>query len=320
MSAFCKRISEASWFSYFIFGVIIAAGVVVGLQTYKEFEAEHHMLLSFLDTIILGVFALEVLIKIIAEGKTPWRYFLDPWNVFDFTIVAICLLPIQNNEFVAVLRLARVLRVMKLVSAIPRLQILVGAVLKSIPSIGYVSLLAMLLFYIYGCMGTFIFSENDPAHFRNLQISMLSLFQALTLEDWADLMYINMYGSANYGYDDATYAALANIGIEKSSIVSKESPIVACLYFLSFIVTGAMIVLNLFIGVVLSGMEEAKKDQVLDDALKRRNSSDIDIKDEILMMENQLKEMSDKLSQNLLVLSKRVKENSDNINKITDDG
>ena len=320
MSAFCKRISEASWFSYFIFGVIIAAGVVVGLQTYKEFEAEHHMLLSFLDTIILGVFALEVLIKIIAEGKTPWRYFLDPWNVFDFTIVAICLLPIQNNEFVAVLRLARVLRVMKLVAAIPRLQILVGAVLKSIPSIGYVSLLAMLLFYIYGCMGTFIFSENDPAHFRNLQISMLSLFQALTLEDWADLMYINMYGSANYGYDDATYAALANIGIEKSSIVSKESPIVACLFFLSFIVTGAMIVLNLFIGVVLSGMEEAKKDQALDDALKRRNSSDIDIKEEILIMEDQLKEMSEKLSQNLLILSKRVKENSDNINKITDDG
>ena len=320
MIAFCKRLSEANWFSCFIFGVIIAAGVVVGLQTYKGFEAEHHTLLSSLDTIILSIFALEVLIKIIAEGKTPWRYFWDPWNIFDFTIVTVCLLPIQNNEFVAVLRLARVLRVMKLVSAIPRLQILVGAVLKSIPSIGYVALLSMLLFYIYGCMGTFIFSENDPFHFRNLQISMLSLFQALTLEGWTELMYINMYGSANYGYDDATYAALANIGIEKSSIISKESPIVACLFFLSFIVTGAMIVLNLFIGVVLSGMEEAKKDQALDNALKRRNSSDIDIKEEILMMEDQLKEMSEKLSQNLLILSKRVKENSDNINKITDDG
>jgi len=320
MIALCKRITEANWFSYFIFGVIVAAGIVVGLQTYKGFEEEHHTLLSALDSIILSIFALEVLIKIIAQGKTPWRYFLDPWNIFDFTIVTVCLLPIQNNEFVAVLRLARVLRVMKLVSAIPRLQILVGAILKSIPSIGYVSLLATLLFYIYGCMGTFIFSENDPAHFRNLQISMLSLFQALTLEDWADLMYINMYGSANYGYDDATYAALANIGIEKSSIISKESPIVACLYFLSFIVTGAMIVLNLFIGVVIGGMEEAKKDRALEDALKRRNSGDIDIKEEILMMENQLKEMSEKLSQNLLILSKRVKENSDNINKITDDG
>ena len=320
MSAFCKRISEASWFSYFIFGVIIAAGVVVGLQTYKEFEAEHHMLLSFLDTNNHGDYVLEVMIKIIAEGKTPWRYFLDPWNIFDFTIVAVCLLPIQNNEFVAVLRLARVLRVMKLVSAIPRLQVLVGAVLRSIPSIGYVSLLAILLFYIYGCMGTFIFSENDPVHFRNLQTSMLSLFRALTLEDWTDLMYINMYGSANYGYDDATYAALANIGIEKSSIISKESPVVASVFFVSFIVTGAMIVLNLFIGVVLNGMEEAKKERELDDAVKRRNSSDIDIKEEILIMEDQLKEMSEKLSQNLLILSKRVKENSDNINKITDDG
>ena len=161
MTAFCKQLSEAYWFSRFIFGVIIAAGVVVGLQTYKGFEAEHHTLLSSLDTIILSVFVLEVLIKIIAEGKTPWRYFWDPWNIFDFTIVAICLLPIQNNEFVAVLRLARVLRVMKLVSAIPRLQLLVGTVLKSIPSIGYVSLLAMLLFYIYGCMGPSIFSEKN---------------------------------------------------------------------------------------------------------------------------------------------------------------
>ena len=92
------------------------------------------------------------------------------------------------------------------------------------------------------------------------------------------------------------------------------------LFFLSFIVTGAMVVLNLFIGVVLNGMEEAKKERDLDDAVKRRNSSDIDIKDEILMMENQLKEMSEKLSQNLLILSKRVKENSDNIDKFTDDG
>ena len=150
MSAFCKRIAEANWFSFFIFGVIIMAGVVVGLQTYKELEQEYHTLLSSLDTIILSIFVLEVLIKIIAEGKTPWRYFRDPWNIFDFTIVAVCLMPIQNNDFVAVLRLARVLRVMKLVSAIPRLQILVGAVIKSIPSIGYVGHVAFLYLWLHG--------------------------------------------------------------------------------------------------------------------------------------------------------------------------
>ena len=292
------------------------------MQTYTEFEARHHVLLSTLDTIILGIFVMEVLIKIIAEGKTPWKYFKDSWNIFDFTIVAVCLLPIQNNEFVAVLRLARVLRVMKLVSAIPRLQVLVGAVLKSIPSIGYVFLLAMLLFYIYGCMGTFIFGENDPVHFRNLQTSILSLFRAVTLEDWTDLMYINMYGSANYGYDDATYAAMANLGIEKSSIVSKESPIVASVYFVSFILTGAMIVLNLFIGVVLTGMEEAKeeahKDRLFHEAMKNQNLDELDVKEEILAMERQLQEMNQNLSQNLLILSRKVKENSDNIDRRTD--
>jgi voltage-gated sodium channel len=95
---------------------------------------------------------------------------------------------------------------------------------------------------------------------------------------------------------------------------------VAGVFFVSFIVTGAMIVLNLFIGVVLNGMEEAKKERDLDDAIKRRDASNIDIKGEILGMERQLQEMSQKLSQNLLVLSKRVKENSDNIDKISDDG
>ena len=162
MVDFCRRISTAPWFQNFILGFILLAGVVVGMQTYREFEADHRQILNLADQIILGIFVLEVLIKIIAEGKSPWNYFRDPWNIFDFAIVAICLLPIQNSQFIAVLRLARVLRVLKLVSAIPRLQVLVNAVLKSIPSIGYVFLLGLLHFYIYGCMATFLFSENDP--------------------------------------------------------------------------------------------------------------------------------------------------------------
>ena len=315
MTATCKRLAEAKWFPVFIFGVIIAAGVVVCLQTYKGFEARHHDLLKALDAIILGIFALEVVIKILAEGKKPLRYFNDPWNVFDFIIVVVCFLPI-GGKFVPVLRLARVLRVMKLVSAIPRLQILVGAVLKSIPSIGYVFLLALVHFYIYGCMGTFLFSENDPLHFRNLQISMLSLFQMVTLEAWTDLMYINMYGSANFGYDESTYQMLEKLGVEK--VKSSATPIVSSVYFISFILTGAMIVLNLFVGVMLTGMDEAKKENKLLDAVKRQTSDKIDINAEILEMEKQLREMSEKLSQNLLVLNKRVQDNSRNIKKISE--
>ena len=313
----CKRISEAQWFTNFILGVILVAGVVVGLQTYKQFEADHRELLHALDTIILGIFVLEVAIKIIAQGRSPLNYFKDPWNVFDFTIVVVCFLPI-GGKFIPVLRLARVLRVLKLVSAVPRLQILVNAVLKSIPSIGYVFLLASLHFYIYGCMATFLFSENDPVHFRNLQTSMLSLFRAVTLEDWTDLMYINMYGSANYGYDESTYAALANIGITQDKIISSASPLAAGAFFVSFILTGAMIVLNLFVGVMLTGMDDAKKESELAEAVKRKAAVNIDIKEELVQMEQQLQEMSQKLSQNLLVLSRKAEENSGNISKLMD--
>ncbi len=315
MVKICKGIADSQWFTNFILGVIVLAGVVVGMQTYKEFEAENHALLSTLDTVILWIFALEAAIKIISKGKRPLDYFKDPWNVFDFTIVVVCFLPI-GGKFIPVLRLARVLRVLKLVSAIPRLQILVNAVLKSIPSIGYVFLLGILHFYIYGCMATFLFSDNDPVHFRNLQTSMLSLFRAVTLEDWTDLMYINMYGSANYGYDESTYAALANIGITEDKVVSTASPLAAGAFFVSFILTGAMIVLNLFVGVMLTGMDEAKKETEIAEAAKRKESENLDIKEELVQMEKQLQEMSQKLSQNLLILSKKADENSEKISKI----
>ncbi len=315
MVKICKGVADSKWFTNFILGVIVLAGVVVGMQTYKEFEAENHTLLSTLDTVILWIFVLEAAIKIISKGKRPLDYFKDPWNVFDFTIVVVCFLPI-GGKFIPVLRLARVLRVLKLVSAIPRLQILVNAVLKSIPSIGYVFLLGILHFYIYGCMATFLFSDNDPVHFRNLQTSMLSLFRAVTLEDWTDLMYINMYGSANYGYDESTYAALANIGITEDKIVSTASPLAAGAFFVSFILTGAMIVLNLFVGVMLTGMDEAKKETEIAEAAKRKESENLDIKEELVQMEQQLQEMSQKLSQNLLILSKKADENSEKISKI----
>jgi len=171
-------------------------------------------------------------------------------------------------------------------------------------------------FYIYGCMATFLFAENDPVHFRNLQTSMLSLFRAVTLEDWTDLMYINMYGSANYGYDAATYAAMEAIGIARSEIVSTASPVVASLFFVSFILTGAMIVLNLFIGVMLTGMDDARKERELEESAKRRESDNLDIKEELIQMETQLQEMSHKLSQNLLVLSRKAEKNSEEIKKM----
>lgn len=247
MQSVLKRIAEAKWFQNFITIVIVLAGALVGVETYPEMVAKHGTILHVLDQLIIWIFVAEVVVKMGAEGKRPWRYFLDPWNVFDFIIVAACFLPV-GSQYVMVLRLARLLRVLKLVRALPKLQVLVGALLKSIPSMGYVSLLLMLLFYVYAVAATFMFSKNDPMHFQTLPLSMLSLFRAVTLEDWTDLMYINMYGCANYGYD----------GNEALCTHSQASPIASPLLFCSLILLGAMIILNLFIGVIMNGMDAAR--------------------------------------------------------------
>lgn len=247
MSELFRRIHTSTWFQNLIVGVILLAAVAIGLDTYPSISAEYHTLIGFLDKAILAIFVVEILIKVLAEGSKPWRYFYDGWNVFDFLIVAVCFLPF-DAQYVAVLRLARILRVLRLITVLPKLQLLVGALLRSLPSMVYVGLLLSILFYIYGVTGTMLFGKNDPLHFGTLQDSLLSLFRVVTLEDWTDLMYINMYGSAEYGYD----------GRSELTLHSQAQPFLSVTYFVSFVLFGTMVMLNLFIGVIMNGMEEAK--------------------------------------------------------------
>ena len=237
MIDFCKKTAESKWFQNLVTVAILFAGVLVGVSTYPVFSQKHAQLLELLNQIILGIFIVEVVVKIIAEGKKPWRYFNDSWNIFDFIIVAAAFMPFGGGS-VAILRLLRLLRVLKLVKALPKLQMLVGALLKSIPSMTYVSILLFLLFYIYAVAGVFFFSENDPVHFGDLQTSMLSLFRIVTLEDWTDIMYINMFGCENYGYGDTMDQCVNSTAQTALSIT----------YFVSFVLIGTMIFLNLFIG------------------------------------------------------------------------
>ena len=250
MVAFLKSIAEASWFSNFIIAVILAAGVLVGFETYPSVVEKHGHTVHLLDKIILWIFVAEVVIKMGAEGSRPWRYFYDPWNVFDFLIVAVCFMPV-DAQYVTVLRLARLLRVLKLVNALPELRIIVSALLKSIPSMFYISLLLFILFYLYAVLAVFTFSENDPIHFDTLQKSMLSLFRVATLEDWTDVMYINMYGCMNYGYD-----GIAACTEETSHAFGWG----AAIFFSSFVLVATMVILNLFIGVIMNGMDEAREE------------------------------------------------------------
>ena len=128
---------------------------------------------------------------------------------------------------------------------------LVNALLKSIPSLGYVGVLLLLHFYIYAVMGTFLFQHNDPIRFGNLHSSMMTLFEVLTLEGWNDVFNTQMLGS-NFTYSDE-WRELAG-----SERVSTGRPIAAAAYFVSFILLGTMIMLNLFTGVIINSMQEAQ--------------------------------------------------------------
>ncbi len=279
-----RKIADAPWFTNFITAIILLAGVLVGIETYPAMVESHGTILHTLDAIILWIFVGEIVVKMGAEGSKPWRYFLDPWNVFDFIIVAAAFLPFEGNA-VTVLRLLRLLRVLKLVRALPKLQILVGALLKSIPSMAYVSLLLLLLFYIYAVAAVFLFAENDPMHFENLQMSMLSLFRVVTLEDWTDVMYINMYGCAEYGYDADSIRQCTN---------SQPAPLLGAFFFVSFVLIGTMIILNLFIGVIMSGMEEAQAEAAEMDRQEHPDEA-ATVADDVEALQAQLEKMQDAL-------------------------
>lgn len=246
MAGLAKRITTSRVFQILITLVILIASALVGIETYPEIEQRHHRLFDMLDLVIIGIFTVEITIKIVAEGKKPWRYFQDAWNVFDFLIVAVCFLPF-DNQYVTVLRLIRLLRALRLLSAFPKLQVLVSAIFKSLPSMGYVWILMGLLFYVYAVAGVLLFGKNDPLHFGNLSSSLLSLFQISTLEGWPDFLNIQLYGCDKIGYE-----SFKNLCVAPSTVPW------APLYFITFILLGTFILLNLFIGVILNGMQEAR--------------------------------------------------------------
>jgi voltage-gated sodium channel len=235
----------------------LASGVIVGIETYPAVHERFAHTLNLIDQIIIYVFLVEIILKLLSYGKKPWAYFGDPWNVFDFIIVAVCFIPNIDTHFVIVLRLARILRVFRVISIFPKLQLLVNALLKSIPSMGYVVVLLFLVFYIYAVAGSFLFSKTDPVHFGSLHTSMITLFKVLTLEGWTDIMNIQLYGTADpaaeYTMKPVSYASVA--------------------YFVSFILIGAMIIMNLFIGVIMNSMQESHSELQKELATKQQSES-----------------------------------------------
>ena len=169
------RIVRTSAFRGAVLAAILAGAIIVGLETIPEVEGTLGGFLATIDATVLALFVIEVILKIAAEGRRPWRYFLDPWNVFDFAVTAVCLLPV-HAEYAQVLRLGRVARSLRMVTALPRLQLIVGALLRSLPSFGWITLLLFMLLYSFSVMGVFLFGGNDPDRFGSLWLSMLTMF------------------------------------------------------------------------------------------------------------------------------------------------
>jgi voltage-gated sodium channel len=269
MSNRIKQLVEAKPFHHFIVAVIVLAGVVAGLETSPALMERHGALLLGLDHLILGIFVVEALLKMAAHGRRPWLYFADGWNVFDFLIVVICLLPV-GGPFAAVLRLARALRLLRLVSALPKLQLLVGALLKSLGAMGYVSLLLALLFYIYAVAGIHLFGAHDPKNFGSLPAAFLSLFRLVTLDNWADLF---------------------------NSQLPHLPAFKVALYFVSFIILGTMIILNLFIGIIMNSMSEMHAEIAeRDRARHERETGAATLEDDLNSLERELSETQTRLA------------------------
>ena len=282
------QLVDSKGFQYTVLGVITAAAVLVGLETSRDLVARYGSLLHRLDQLVLLFFILEAALKMARHGRHWYRYFGDRWNVFDFLIVVACLLP-AGGQYAAVLRLARVLRALRLVTAVPKLQLLVNSLLKSITSLGYVGLLLGVLFYVYAVLGVYLFRGNDPVHFQDLSTALLTLFRVVTLEDWTDVMYIQMYGSDVYpGYADFAQAHLRE--------ASRAFPFLGAAFFVSFVMLGTMIMLNLFIGVIINSMAEAQADRESDERRRHlERDGRISVGDEVGLIEEEIQILSRRL-------------------------
>ena len=205
--------------------------------------------LNTASLVVQIIFAVECAIKLVAEGLTPWTYLLTSWNVFDAGVVIGSFFDGEGN-LVLMLRVLRMLRVIKLMRSLPQLQIIVTSLVNGFGSIGYASLLLGLFFYFFGIIANIIFAKNDPWRFGTLHMTMATLFQIITLDNWNDVMYTNMFGCDVYGY---WYFPWFCTHPEAQFTLT-------VLYFSVFIVLGAMVLLSLFIGVVTNSLEEATKE------------------------------------------------------------
>ena len=185
-----NQIKSHKVFEISIITIIVISAIAVGARSYPLTPATLQTL-AIIDYAITIVFCVEIGIRMLAEERVP-DFFRSGWNIFDFTIVAVSVIPITGMQAVWVARLLRIFRVLRLIVYVSELRRIIDTLLKALPRIGYVLLLMFVLMYMYGTLGNMYFKEINPVLWGNVSISMLTLFRVLSLEDWTDVMYETM--------------------------------------------------------------------------------------------------------------------------------
>ena len=227
---------EDKWFTRTITTLIVINAFLLGLETAASVMTEWGFLIRSADHIILGIFVIEIALRIAAHGRAFWR---DPWSLFDIVVVGVALFPASGS--LSVLRALRILRVLRLVSVVARPRRMVETLMRSLPGMGSIALLLVMLFHVFAVMATKLFGQNFPVWFGSIGESMYSLFQIMTLESWS-------------------------MGIVRP--VMEAHPF-AWAFFAPFILVVSFAVLNLFIAVVVDSMQQLHKeeaDELLHDA------------------------------------------------------
>lgn len=209
-----------------IVGLILLNAVTLGLGTAPDLMAHIGGWIRPLDIAILALFTLEIILKLLSLGR---RFWADPWNIFDFVVVAVALIPASGP--IAVLR---VLRLLRLVRMVPKLRYIVEALLHAIPGIISIAGLLLLVFYVFAIIATSLFGHTHPQWFGSLGASLYSLFQVMTLESWS-------------------------MGIARP--VMQEHPW-AWAFFVPFILVSTFTVLNLFIAIMVDAMQSIEEQQL----------------------------------------------------------
>ena len=223
------RVVDSPAFTTIVVTTIAVNAAVLGLQTYEGIESRWGDLLFAINGVCLGIFIVELAIRMASYWPRPLAFFRNGWNVFDFVVILAVFIPgIRENS--TLLRLLRLLRVVRIVRLLPDLRVLLLGIWRSVPPLASIGAVTAMILFVYGMVGWIWFGDELPEQWGNIGRAMLTLFVMLTLENFP--IYMD-----------------AAMDVEPWAWV----------YFVSFILVAAFIILNVLIGVVLNSMEEARE-------------------------------------------------------------